>query len=82
MTPRDRGVVRHLHYLNKYLLLPVSLFCLSFLSPSVHDYSNYYMLSSSENYLLSLGLNFRPTPRLLNVNVLNKQLVDFIRLVR
>ena len=81
LTPQDRGVVGYLRYLNKCLLFSVPLFCLRFLSPKIHNYSN-YVLSASERYLLSLGLNFRPTPRLLNVNVLNKQFEEFVRSAR
>ena len=40
------------------------------------------MLTNSERYILSLGLNFRPTPRILYVNVLNQQLDEFVRSVR
>ena len=74
-------MVSYLRCLNKYLLLSVPMFCLRFLSPLVHNYSN-YVLNSSERYLLSLGLNFRPTPHLLNANVLNRQFDDFVRSVR
>ena len=34
-----------------------------------------------ECYLLSLGLKFRPTPHVLSIDVLNKQLDDFVRSV-
>ena len=74
-------MVGYLRYLNKNLLLPIPMFYLRFLSHSIHNYSN-HVLSSSEQYLLSLGLNFRPTPRLLNVNVLNRQFNDFVRSAR
>ena len=74
-------MVGYLRYLNKCLLFSVPLFCLRFLSPKIHNYSN-YVLSASERYLLSLGLNVRPTLRLLNLNVLNKQVEEFIRSVR
>ena len=61
--------------------MSVPLFSLRFLSPIVHNYSN-HTLTTSERYLLSLGLKFRPTPRILPVNVLNQQLDDFVRSVR
>ena len=56
------------------------MFCLRFLTPQIHNFSN-YTLSNSEHYLLSLGLNFRPTSRIVSVNVLNHQLDDFARSV-
>jgi hypothetical protein len=74
-------VVGYIRTINKLLLLPVPLFCLRFLSPIVHNFSN-RTLSNSEHYLLSLGLNFRPTPRVMSINVLRKQLDDFDRSVR
>lgn len=70
----------YVHTLNKLLMLPVPLFCLRFLSPVVHNFSN-HTLSNSEHYLLSLGLKFRPTPCVLSLNVLNKQLDDLVRSV-
>ena len=74
-------MVGYIRTLNKLLMLPVPLFCLRFLSPVVHNFSN-HTLSNSGRYLLSLGLKFRPTPRVLSLNVLNKQLDDFVRSVR
>ena len=74
-------MVGYIRTLNKLLLLPVPLFSLRFLSPVVHNFSN-HVLSNSERYLLSLGLKFRPTPRVLSINDLNKQLDDFVRSVR
>ena len=59
----------------------VPLFCLRFLTPQIHNFSN-YILSNSERYLLSLGLNFRPTSRVVSVNDLNHQIDDFVRSVR
>ncbi len=38
LTPQDRGVVGYIRYLNKSLL---SLFCLRFLTPEIHNYSNH-----------------------------------------
>ena len=70
----------HIQILNKLLMLPVPLFCLHFLSPVIHNFSN-HTLSNSEHYLLSLGLKFRPTPCVLSLNVLNKQLDDLVRSV-
>ena len=67
--------------LNKSLLLRVPMFCLRFLTPQIHNFSN-YTLNCSEHYLLSLGLNFRPTPHLMSLNVLKHQLDDFVRSVR
>ena len=59
----------------------VPLFCLRFLTPQIHNFSN-YNLSCSERYLLSLGLNFRPTSKVLSIDVLNHQFDDFVRSVR
>ena len=67
--------------LNKSLHLTVSQFCLKFLGPKPHNFSN-YQLSHSENYLLSLGLNFRPTPRAIPIHILKKQIDVFSRSVR
>ena len=50
------------------------------MSPVIHNFSN-HTLSNSEHYLLSLGLKFRPTPCVLSLNVLNKQLDDLVRSV-
>ena len=74
-------MVGFIRCLNKFLLLPISIFCLRFLSPKIHNYSN-YVLNNSERFLLSLGLNFRPTPRILSNHVLCKQFDDFVRSVR
>ena len=73
-------MVGYIHTLNKFLMLPVPMFSLHFLTPEIHNFSN-HVLSNSERYLLSLGLNFRPTPRVLSVDVLNDQLDDFVRSV-
>ena len=61
MISSECGVVGYIRLLNKLLVLPLSTFCLRFLSPRIHNFSN-YCLNDSENHLLSLGLNFRPTP--------------------
>ena len=74
-------MVGFIRCLNKFLMLPVPLFCLHFLSPEIHNYSN-YVLNNSERFLLSLGLNFRPTPRILSNHILCKQFDDFVRSVR
>ena len=74
-------MVCYIRNLNKSLLLRVPMFCLRFLTPQIHNFSN-YTLNCSEHYLLSLGLNFRPTPHLMSVNVLKHQLDDFVRSVR
>ena len=76
-----RGVVSYIRYLNKILVMRVPSFCLRFLTPQIHNFSN-YNLSYSERYLLSLGLNFRPTSKVLSIDVLNHQFDDFVRSVR
>ena len=73
-------MVGFIRCLNKFLMLPVPLFCLRFSSPEIHNYSN-YVLNNSERFLLSLGLNFRPT-RILSNHILCKQFDDFVRSVR
>ena len=74
-------MVGFIRCLNNLLLLPVPLFCLRFLSPKIHNYSS-YVLNNSERFLLSLGLNFRPTPRILSNHLLCEQFDDFVRSVR
>ena len=75
ITPQDRGVVGFIRCLNKFLLLPVPLLCLRYLSPEF----TIILLNTSEHFLFSLGLNFRPTPRILSNH---KQFDDFVRSVR
>ena len=67
--------------LNKSLHFTVSQFCLKFLGPKPQNFSN-YQLSHSENYLLSLGLNFRPTPKAIPIHTLKKQIDEFSRSIR
>lgn len=74
-------MVGYIRTVNKILKLSVPLFSLRFLPPVVHNYSN-HTLTNSDRYLLSLGLKFRPTPRVLSVSVLNQQLDEFVRSVR
>ena len=71
----------YIRYLNKCLLLPLPIFCLKFFITDIHNYSN-YVPNHSERYLLSLGLNFRPTPSILSGNILHQQMDDFVRSVR
>ena len=65
----------------KCLTLTVSEFCLRCLHPKVHNFTN-YALSQSESYLLSLGLNFRPTPSLISAHTRSRQMDEFARSVR
>ena len=74
-------MVGYVRLLNKSLHLTVSQFCLKFLCPVVHNFTN-YRLSQSEQYLLSLGLNFRPTASVISVNSRKKQLEVLFRSIR
>ncbi len=71
----------YIRLLNKNLCLTVSQFCLKFFCPRVHNFTN-YNLSLSESYLLSLGLNFRPSPLPISVHSRKKQLEEFSRSIR
>ena len=82
LTLHKRGVVSFIHRLNKSLFMCVPLFCLRFLTPKFTIFLIIPTLSNLERYLLSLGLNFRPTSRVVSVNNLNHQIDDFIRSVR
>ena len=66
-------MVGYIRYLNNLVVLPVPTFCLRFLTLEIHNFSN-HVLSYLERYLFSLGLNFRPTPRVLPIN----QQLDFL----
>ena len=74
-------MVGYVRLLNKSLHLTVSQFCLKFLCPVVHNFTN-YRLSQSDQYLLSLGLNFRPTASVFSVNSRKKQLEVLFRSIR
>ncbi len=71
----------YIRLFNKNLCLTVSQFCLKFFCPRVHNFTN-YNLSLSESYLLSLGLNFRPSPLPISVHSRKKQLEEFSRSIR